>query len=244
MTENINSKKIFLYLLTCSIVLSALMGIWAILSGEFGALQGRVLLTTLTVVGTSILGLACGAFLESPRSRRSLLVFVPSAGIILAVLSAIIIFWFIWISGQSEIAFKTLCVASIFAFSCSHLSLLSLARLAKRFQWAIVATYAVVLALASIVSILVVVEARGDDYLVWRLIGVLAVTDAALTVMIPIFHRLSRTDFVDAAAEDAPSIDRIEAEIEKLKSQIARLEKQKEDLRFAATAEAQKAPEA
>lgn len=228
--QTFNLKKFFLYLLICSIALSALMGIWAILSGEFGSLQARVLGTTLTVVGTSVLGLACGAFLESPRSRTSRALFaVPLGGVVLTVLSALITIWQIWISfgWGSEGVFKTLLVSTIFAFSLAQLSLLSLAQLATRFRWAIVTAYVVVLLLASIVSLLIITEPAGSDGGIWRLIGVLAVLDAAVTVSMPIFHRLSRTEFVDV---EVLSAARIDAKIGVLKAQISRLEKQKEDI--------------
>lgn len=206
------------------------MGIWAILSGEFGDLQARVLGTTLTVVGTSILGLACGAFFESPRSRENAALYaVPIAGLILTVSAAAITLWLIWgfkVSNEEAI-YKTLFVFTMFAFSLAQLSLLSLARLAGRFRWARVTTYAVVLVLASIVSVIVVFEPESSDETVLRLIGVLAVVDAALTVMIPIFHRLSRTEFANA---EMPSAAGIEVEIDNLKAQIARLERQKEDI--------------
>jgi hypothetical protein len=227
--QTLNLKKIFLYLLICSIALSALMGIWAILSQEFGSLQERVLATTLTVVGTSILGLACGAFLESPHSRGKPLFIVPLAGIILAVLCALLTVWLIWGDVRWEFKgfYKTLFVSLIFSFALAQLSLLSLARLAKRFRWAIVTAYIVVLALASIISLLIVFEPPSDDGFVMRALGVLGVIDAAMTVMIPVFHRLSRTEFVDV---ETPSVDKIDAEIDNLKSQIAQLEKQREDI--------------
>ena len=69
--NNFNLKRMFLYLLIGSISLSALLGIWAIISGEFGEFQTRILLTTLTVVSFSIFGLACGSFLENPRTVNS-----------------------------------------------------------------------------------------------------------------------------------------------------------------------------
>jgi uncharacterized small protein (DUF1192 family) len=222
--QSFNVKKIFLYLMICSIALSALMGIWAILSGD---VEYRVLGTTLTIVGTSILGLACGAFLENPRSQKFPLIAVPAVGIIFSVLSALIIVWLIWIEGNwsGDFIYKTLCVSSIFAFSLSHLSLLSIAQLSRRFRWSLITAYVVIFALASIISFIVVFEPPSDGGIVLRLIGVLAVVDAAVTVMIPIFHRLSRTEFFDI-----PSVAEIEAKIDALKAQITRLEKQKEDI--------------
>jgi len=224
--ENFNTKKIFLYLLTCSIALSALMGIWAIISGEFGDLQGKVLLTTLTVVGTSVLGLACGAFLESPRNLK--LKAVPIAGIIIAVLCAVTSFWLIWgFSDRGDNGFlKLFFVSLIFAFSLAQLSLLSMARLAGRFRWSLITAYIVIFVLDSIVSAIIIFELTGDDGLVLRLIGILSVVAASLTVMIPIFHWLSRTEFVNI---ETTSTDKIDAEIANLKEQISRLEKQKEN---------------
>lgn len=227
--ENLNSKKFFLYLLVCSIALSALMGIWAIVSGEFGELQGKILLTTLTVVGTSILGLACGAFLESPRSENSSYKVVPVVGIICAVVAAIASFWLIWLNSRIDFnwIWKLFFVSLIFGFSLAQLSLLSLAKLAKRFVWSLTTAFVVIFILDTIVSAIIVFELEGSDGFVLRVIGVLSVVAAALTVMIPLFHRLSRTEFAEF---DTPNITVIDAEINRLKTQIARLEKQKEDI--------------
>lgn len=226
--ENLNVKKFFLYLLVCSIALSAMMGIWAIVSGEFGELQGQILATTLTVVGTSILGLACGAYLESPRAENTPLKIVPFAGIILSVVSALFALWMIWTSlNNSEGVIKTFFICLIFAFSLAQLSLLSLARLAQRFRWSLTAAYVVILTLDSIISLVIIFASGSENDFTFRFIGVLSVAAAALTVMIPIFHRLSRTEFVD---DKIPSTSEIDAEISALEARLARLKKQKEDI--------------
>lgn len=221
--ENFNTKKIFLYLLCCSIALSALMGIWAIVSGEFGEIQEKILLTTLTVVGTSILGLACGAFLES--SPSSGLKTVPLVGIAFAVLGASVSCWIIWTAFRAdEGLYKLFFVSLIFAFSLAQLSLLSTARLARRFAWSLVAAYVVILILDSIVSVIIVFELTGDDGLIIRIIGVLSVVAASLTVMIPIFHWLSRTEYV---RDDTTSTAKIDAQIAELRAKISHLERQR-----------------
>lgn len=226
--ENLNVKKFFLYLLVCSIALSAIMGIWAIISGEFGELQGQILATTLTVVGTSILGLACGAFLESPRSQNTALRSVPVTGIILSVVSALFALWMIWTSfSNNEGVIKTFFISLIFAFSLAQLSLLSLARLAKRFSWSLTTAFIVILSLDSIISLVIIFASGNENEFVFRVIGVLSVTAAALTVMIPIFHRLSRTEFVD---DTVPTLTEIDAEINQLEARLAQLRKQKEDV--------------
>ena len=222
--ENFNTKKIFLYLLTCSIGLSALMGIWAILSGDFGETQGKILFTTLTVVGMSVLGLSCGAFLESPRTAN--LKIVPQIGIALAVLCGTACFWLIWGNGGEGI-FKLSLVSFVCAFSLAQLSLLSMARLAGRFRWSLVTAYIVIFALDLIVCPIIIFEPSGDDGLVFRLVGILSVVAASLTVMIPIFHWLSRSEYV---YDDKISTAAIDAKIADLRAQIAHLESQRDEL--------------
>jgi hypothetical protein len=226
--QNLNIKKTFLYTLIGSVAVSALLGIWAILAGDFGDFQARVLMTTLTIVGTSILGLACGAFWESPKSANSPLKMVPIAGMILAIVSAVLTLVLIWqfVSSQNAAFYKTIGVMGLFAFTLAQLSLLSLANLAAKFQWALTAVYLVALILAAIISVLIVIEPSGESDFVWRLIGILGVIDAALTVMIPIFHRLSLGDF----AANQPEIEKIEAEMERLKAELSRLEQRREEI--------------
>ena len=225
--QELKVKRIFLHTLIGSIAVSALLGIWAILAGDFGDFQSRILATTLTVVGTSILGLACGAFWESPKSDKGLK-FVPIIGIGLTVLSALITLLVIWNLNpfQEKAVMKNLAVSTIFAFSLAQLSLLSLANLSQKFRWAITAAYVVVLSLASLISILIMMELPEEDGLVMRVIGVLAVIDAALTVMIPIFHRLSLGDF----SVKQTTVEQIDDEIAKLKDELSRLEQEREEV--------------
>lgn len=222
--ESLNIKKTFLYTLIGSITVSALLGIWAILSGDFGEFQAKVLGTTLTVVGTSLLGLACGAFLESPRSTEAGLKVIPISGIILAFIAAITVLLMIW--GQLDNIWKVAAISAIFAFSLAQLSLLSLANLSDRFQWILTVAYLVILSLAAINSILIIVEPNSESNFVMRLIGVLAVIDAAITVMIPIFHRLSRGDF----SKNQNEIEEIDSEIAKLKDTLSQLEQRREEI--------------
>ena len=220
--ESLNIKKTFLYTLIGSIAVSTLLGIWAILSGEFGEFQAKILGTTLTVVGTSLLGLACGAFLESPHSGEKILKTIPIAGIILAFVAAITVLIMIW--GQLDNIWKIASISAIFAFSLAQLSLLSLAQLSQKFQWVLVAAYFVILSLASINSILIIVEPSSESNFILRLIGVLTVVDASLTVMIPVLHRLSRGDLGGSQAE----IETIDARIINLKDELSRLEAERE----------------
>jgi hypothetical protein len=212
--SNINLKKFFLYLLITSVGASALIGIGVILFGNFGELEVKVLLTTLTVTVTSILGLACGAYLESGRSKP-----MPVTGIVCAIVSAIMWIVVVWHTGQPiEWFMKTVATVTLLAVSCSHLSLLSLARLEKKFIWSRYAVYIVVVCLTAFLLFLIWNERKLDEELVGRVVGVLSILVASLTVITPIFHKLSHGE---------PDVAEIDAEIAVLRAKIEELEARK-----------------
>lgn len=209
-----NTRKIFLNTLIASVALSAAIGIVVILAGSFGEFEVRVLMTTLTVTATSILGLACGACYEAGRGRR-----LPLAGIVLSVVSALALFLIIWnVLDDNETYIKTTITLVIGAIVASHLSLLRLARLDGRYAWTY--TFAVVcdVLLAAIVLYLMWLEPEGESDLVFRTMGVLTILFAAVTVVTPVFHRLS-------TGED--EVEKIDEEIAALKQRIEELEKRK-----------------
>ncbi len=215
--QNLNLKKFFLYLLIGSVALSAVIGIGVILFGNFGEFETKVLLTTMTVTITSILGLACGAYLETGRGK-----ILPLAGITLAVIACVLWVFLVWNGTVHEAFFaKTLLSLTLLAASCSHLSLISLARLDKRFRWSNYVLQVAVWLLTAILLVLIWQNFKGNSDLISRIIGVLSIVIAALTITTPVFHRLSN---------HAPNAEEIDAEIERLKARIEELEKQRADL--------------
>ena len=215
--QNLNLKKFFLYLLIASVAFSALLGIGVILFGNFGDFETRVLLTALTVTVTSILGLACGAYLETARTKA-----LPVCGIIFAAASMVMWFILIWHEpSQNDIFGKTLMTVTLFAAACSHLSLLSIAVLEKKFLWSRYAAHAAIWALTAILFYLIWFEKSFAGEWIPRTLGVLSIVVAALTIVTPIFHWLSRS---------IPQAEEIDAEIERLKQRIEELERQKAEI--------------
>ena len=209
-----NPRQLFLYVLIASVAVSALIGIGVFLFGDFGYYEVRVMMTTLTVTITSILGLACGAYLESGRGRL-----LPLAGITFSVASAVMTFLIIWnVSDESQSIIRSTATVTLLALSCSHLSLLSLARLDRRFAWSRILVFVCVGLLSAILLYLIWTEPDAPDDLIIRIIGVLSILVAAITVMTPVFHKLS-------AGEG--EIAGIDAEIEKLKRRITELEERR-----------------
>jgi hypothetical protein len=187
-------KKISLWFLIVSVAISAALGIIAILAGSFGAFQVRIILTTLTISATSICALASGALWEGKGERT-----LPSVGITLALLAATLLIVGIWIEPNGEQFWKLTASIGVLAAATAHDSLLHLAKLAARFTWARVATFSAIYLLAFFIIAAIYVEPKGD--VGFKLIGVTAIVVAALTIMTPIFHRLSRADLSRSSRE-------------------------------------------
>ena len=69
MASNLNLKKIFLICIIISLILSALIGIFVFLFGEFRRVEVRLLLNTLAIGFYSLSGLSCSAIIEKHRFR-------------------------------------------------------------------------------------------------------------------------------------------------------------------------------
>ncbi len=209
-----NLRKAFLFLLIGSVAVCALMGIGVILFGTFGELEQKILATTFTITCTSILGLACGAYYESKGAKA-----LPFAGISFALISAVMVIFLIWAHRDTgDIFAKSTVTATMLAATCSLLSLVSLAKLDRRFAWS---RYLVIFAsvfLDAILLWLLWYEPQGESEVVSRTIGVLSIVIASVTIVTPVFHKLSRTTI---------AINEIDAEIESLRARLSELEQKR-----------------
>jgi hypothetical protein len=180
-------KKIALWFLIASVGASAVLGIVIVLAGSFSELQIRVILTTLTISAASICALACGALWES---RRKLL--LPLPGMILASLTAILIIIGLWARVNSEEFWKFTASVGLLAVATAHVCLLALAKLAPRYKWTRVCAFAAIYTLAGLFIYVIYFTPKGDTGV--RIIGATSIIVAALTILTPLFHRLSRGD--------------------------------------------------
>ncbi len=214
-----NLKRLFLYTLIASVAASAILGIAVIILGSFGELESRVLMTTFTITLTSILGLACGAYYDSKNARG-----LPGAGIAFSLIAAVLGIYMIW-AGDDGISaiWKSAGTASLLATSCALLCLVSLANLDKRFIWSRHLIYVAVTILSAILLYILWFEPESSSDFVGRLIGVLSIIIAALTVVTPVFHKLSRN-------ESATEIETIDAEIAELRTKLEQLEARRAEL--------------
>lgn len=221
--QQIPLKKLFLYALIGSVSVSAVLGILVILIGDFGEFEGRVLLSSLTISGASLCGLSCGAALDVKRAQV-----LPVCGIGLAALAALMIITGIWSEAHSEVFWKSTATVAIFAAACSHMALLLLARLSPKYAWSSWVAYGAVYGVALIITVMMWAEVGEEP--MFRLLGVAAILDGAITILIPVFHRLSRADIELLPTDTGPTLVEIDSEIAQLQSRLDELERLREQV--------------
>lgn len=217
MTNRIDLRRIFLISLIASVATSALIGIGVLLLGSFGLIEVRILMTTMVITIVSVLGLACGAYIEIRGGKH-----LPYAGIALSVAAGLMSFLVIWdVLDDDEIFIKSFLTVTLLATACSHLSLLALARLDRRFSWTRISAVICEGLLCAILLFILWFEPTGDSDLIYRVLGVLGILLASITVVTPVLHKLSsgKTD-----------VEKVDAEIEGLKRRIAELEAMKVEI--------------
>jgi hypothetical protein len=217
MADSIDLRRIFLITLIASVVTSALIGIGVLLLGNFGLIEVRVLMTTMVITIVSVLGLACGAYIEIRGGK-----YLPLAGIAFSVIAGLMSFLVIWdVLDDDEIFIKSFLTVTLLATACSHLSLLALARLDRRFSWTRISAVICVALLCAILLFILWFEPTGESDLIYRILGVLGILLAAITVVTPVLHKLS---------SDRSDVEKIDAEIEVLRKKIEQLEKRRETI--------------
>ncbi len=226
MKDHRNLKRPLLYLLIGSVLLGAVLGIIIVLRNTWGWFEVRVILTTITVALASLCGLACDQS-RTPRGANLL----PAGGLALTFVAAGMILVGLWCDLESEGYWKATASVSVFTVATVHVCLLSIARLAGRFRWVFFITCQVIYGLAVLLSITIIWELDNDR--MFRFLGAISIVDAALTLVIPLLHRISRTDDQSATtmmALDERNVAAIEQQIYQLKKRIADLERLRSEI--------------
>jgi hypothetical protein len=216
--------KFFLRVFIVSTCATALTGIFALtVPGEIDWLEIKILLTTLVIAGASICGLACGGCLTRGHT------ILPTAGLVLTGVAGVLLIIGLWTEVDSEIYWKFSAGLSFFAVACALLSMLFLANLAGSYRWAFLVAYQVVLGLATLLAAAVFYEDLFDNESYVRFTGVVSILVAAVTLLIPVFHYLSRDMFAEAQAQADPLFV-VEEEIARVKKRLIELENKRRTL--------------
>ena len=186
-----------LRVMLASVAASALMGCYAVLSEDFGETEGKLLLSTLAVFGTSMITLACGVAWE--RGRLGV---VPPLGIALGLLGLLLLLVVIWVEPDTDndLLGRSLLTEITLALAATHASLVGLNGLGRRY--AVVPTGAYALnALLTATSILWIWWEPAWDDAFGRWYGTLIVLLIAATIAIPVLRRL------EGSTVDSPPVE-------------------------------------
>ncbi len=176
-------RRVLLGSLIGALALSALVGIYIFIVGDFGETEIKILVTTLSLSYFSVTSLGCTLARERERA-----IWLAAPGLALSGVGFVWSLLMIWAEWDSEVPGKTMVVLILFAFSFAQSSLLSLAPLKGRLFWVFVAALVHIFALAILLSVMLIFEL--DDEFLFRLAGVLGILDAAGTLSVPILYKL------------------------------------------------------
>src|SRR5262245_28174880 len=179
-------RQPLLFALIGSVLFAALLGIVLVLQAKWGWFEVRVILTTIVIATASVCGLACDLS-RTPRGINAL----PIAGLIFTAIGAGLILFGMWLDVHSEEYWKTAASAAILAVATAHVALLSIARLEGNYWWVFFIACQIIYGLAVLLIAVIVFEIDIDR--MFRFIAALAILDAAVTVIVPILHRISKT---------------------------------------------------
>ena len=180
-----------------SIAVSALLGIWAILGGDFDLLAMKVLATSLSISAASVLGIAAlsGWHLAAARVLSR-----AGAGSSVAALAMTIPG--VWLEIEIDAWWQLALSFVLIAIGAAHGALLAHTRLAPRFEWARPAATALAGMLGCFLLALLWEVADDDHTLTQQLIAVLSILLAAATLAVVVFHFMSRTETEERGAAD------------------------------------------
>lgn len=219
-------KKPLLYSLIVSVLIGATLGIAIVLRGQWDWYEVRALLTTVIIGLASLCGLAADLS-KSVSSVNTL----PRISQALTIVAAVLLLGITWVELGGELVWKTAACTSIFAVASVHICLLSLASLPGKFKWVFAIAWQSILGLATLLSWTILGDGYSEGMI--PVITVNSIWVAALSLIIPILHRISRLDASSALALmpiDERNVQTIDREIAKLRKRITSLEKARREI--------------
>ncbi len=178
-------KRLAFTVFFASVAINAALGITAVFSGSFGETQGKVLFTSLSISAASVMSLAM-----FPARDRNKLGPIPAVGIVLSGVGFVLLIILVWSGFGNEILVKSAFSILVLATSSAYASLVGLAIVRSQHQIVVRSGYFFVTALSALIIIMIWGEPDGD--FAPRMIGAASILLAAVTVSIPVLHRINR----------------------------------------------------
>lgn len=202
-------RRAAIIVVVAALVIAGGIGILALLSGEFGDTQARILLTTLVV---ATFGLTALCHLAIAGQRFRVVGYVGIVASVAALVPALVLVWYSFGDGQSSSDwYRALWVLTVLAITLAQANLLlrlaSSARAIIRIGLVVTLVAAGVVAIMLWLPILTNGDIPGDNSDYWRLFGVVAIVDVIGTIALPIIGLVLRAH-PHEAAEAAPPDER------------------------------------
>jgi hypothetical protein len=178
-------KRLSLVAFIGFLILTALIAIVSVLTGKFGELQWKILLTTFTISAASICSMCCAAFMEKRKQ-----VPLGLAGIVLSIITAVLVIAGMWPELDIEEYWKTTVTCGVLALGFAHSFLLTLPDLDPRHKWVQVISPIFIGVLAAQIIIAIWGEIDNDWY--YRFLALVAIVTGLETLVIPILTKLRK----------------------------------------------------
>lgn len=181
----LNFKKYFFRtLLVVALSISALIGIFIFLFGDFGETEIRLLLTTLTIGCFSLTGLCS----SSIHKRNKLRIF-SEIGIIISILGSITTVGAIWEIIDFNEIWKTMVIFIILSVTIGYISLLLRIRpRTDRIKYLLTGTI-VFISIVSLMLIKSTLSEFNENEFYFRLLGVFSILNVLGTIATPLMNR-------------------------------------------------------
>lgn len=186
------ARRIFLRIFVGFLILTALIAIFCVLSGDFGEFEVKVLASTFMVSAASICSMSCAAFIEKRRKRGFGL-----AGMACAAIAALMLISGMWLEIDEELYWKSAITSVVLAAASAHAFLLILPDLDFNHRWTQIASPISIGILA--IQIMVAVWAEIDSEGYYKLLAVVSIIVVLLTLVVPILMKMRKG--VDEAIE-------------------------------------------
>ncbi len=186
-------QKIFLTSMVLFLVLSAIIGIFSVLTGSFDKFLGMILLTTFSLGVYSLTGLCCTPMLNRPELRALGISGIAASilGGVFVIITNFLLFYVIDNGGGGVFILIGRFLFLIIAISIAHISLLMIIKtnhsLVIIARWCTIAAIGVValLLLASTLNFNTMQES-------WRLFLISGILNVVGTIVTPILHLITK----------------------------------------------------
>ncbi len=184
---DVNYKKYFLKTLITALVISAIIGIYLFLFGDFEDSDTRLLLTTLTVGWYSMTGL-CSSVVHSQKKIK----FFSLPGMTISIIGFFITVIAIWGIVDNELIWRLVMTFVILSVMISHVSLLFLVKpKSKKINYLMITTIIFITLVTAMLIIEILIESEKGEFF-YRLLGVFAILDVLGTISTPVLNRMTK----------------------------------------------------